>query len=178
LIGRANLPIAVLSLDTAAAAGTVRFNDRLTDEPVSRLYQRMVDDRGTAAGLDLPAGTKKITGVVSTPVDRAERPLAVAVSMLVTSANGNAWRLPAATGTSDGHAVRFDVELPDVGVPLRLAGFEADGGDTAGTIYRLRISDLRLVGADGSAQPAGLTDTWVLRVPESDLPQRADTTGT
>ncbi|MER7440810.1 FtsX-like permease family protein [Micromonospora avicenniae] len=177
-IGRANLPVTVLSLDTAAAAGTVRFNDRLADEPVPRLYQRMVDARGAAAGLDLPAGTKKIAGVVSTPVDRAERPLTVAVSMLVTSANGNAWRLPAATGTSDGHAVRFDVELPDVGVPLRLAGFEADGGDTAGTIYRLRISDLRLVGADGSAEPTSLTDTWVLRVPESDLPQRVDATGT
>ncbi|MEV1330575.1 FtsX-like permease family protein [Micromonospora costi] len=177
-IGRANLPVTVLSLDAANAAGTVRFNDRLANEPVSRLYQRMVDARSTPAGFDLPAGTKRITGVVRTPVEQAQRTHQVAVSLLVTSANGHAWRLPVATAGSDGRAVRFDVELPDAGVPLRLAGFEADGGDTAGTIYRLRLTDLRLVGADGSAEPTNLSGTWVLRVAESDVPQRADTTGT
>ncbi|TYB97299.1 FtsX-like permease family protein [Micromonospora sp. WP24] len=177
-IGRGNLPVTVLSLDAANAADTVRFNDQLTDEPASQLYQRMVETRGAAAGLELPAGTRKVSGVVRTPVERAERPVRVAVSLLVTSANGHAWRLPAATAGSDGRAVRFTVELPDIGdAPLRLAGFEADGGETAGTLYRLRITDLRLAGADGAARPLALDNSWVLRVPESDLPQRADATG-
>ncbi|MGK5739136.1 FtsX-like permease family protein [Micromonospora sp. URMC 103] len=179
-VGREDLPVTVLSLDAAAAADTARFNDRLADDPVPALYRRMVEARGTPAGTELPAGTTAITGVVRTRVEEALRPIDVTVTLLVTSTAGHAWRLPMATGGADGRAVPFTVELPDSGgVPLRLAGFEADGGPLEGLVYRLTVEDLRVVGADGAARPAGLSGSWAVVAPEDypTAPAKVNPTG-
>ncbi|MFG1884276.1 FtsX-like permease family protein [Micromonospora sp. NPDC049102] len=160
-VGRGDLPVTVIGVDPAGAPGVVRLADRLSDEPVSTQYQRMVGARGAPTGVELPAGTRAITGTARTPVERAFRPLEVAVSLLVTSSDGSAFRLPAVNATSDGRATPFTVQLPDVGdARLRLAGFEADGGAAAGNAYRLRVDGLTLVGADGTRRPAELTGGW------------------
>ncbi|MGC4856900.1 FtsX-like permease family protein [Micromonospora sp. DT4] len=160
-VGRGDLPVTVIGFDPAGAAGVVRLADRLSDEPVSTQYQRMVGARGVPAGVELPAGTRAITGTARTPVDRAFRPLEVAVALLVTSSDGSAFRLPAVNATSDGRPTPFTVRLPDVGdARLRLAGFEADGGAAAGNAYRLQVDGLTLVGADGAKRPAELTGGW------------------
>ncbi|WP_422738995.1 FtsX-like permease family protein [Micromonospora sp. WMMD729] len=160
-VGRGDLPVTVIGFDTAGAPGVVRLADRLSDEPVSTQYQRMTAARGAPAGLDLPAGTRAITGTARTPVNQAVRPLKIAVSLLVTSSDGSAFRLPAVNGTSDGAAAPFTVRLPDVGgARLRLAGFEADGGRDAGNSYRLQVDGLTVVGADGARKPAELTGAW------------------
>ncbi|MCI4064978.1 hypothetical protein MRQ36_21365 [Micromonospora sp. R77] len=49
--------------------------------------------------------------------------------------------------------------LPDTG-PLRLAGFEADGGPAAGTSYRLRIDGLAVTDAGGAALPFTPAGDW------------------
>ncbi|MEV4655793.1 ABC transporter permease [Micromonospora sp. NPDC049301] len=163
-VGREDLPITVVGLDSAGAAGVVRLADRLSDEPVSEQYRRMVGARGAPVGLALPAGSRAITGTVRTPVANAVRPHRVAVALLVTSADGLAFRLPAVDAPSDGRATPFTVRLPDVGgARLRLAGFEADGGPASGTSYRLQVDHLALVGADGTARPAELTGDWAMR---------------
>ncbi|MFG1651379.1 FtsX-like permease family protein [Micromonospora sp. NPDC049275] len=161
-VGRTDLPVTVIGLDPASAAGVVRLADRLSDEPVSTQYQRMVAARGAPTGVELPVGTRAITGTARTPVGEADRPLRIAVALLVTSSDGLAFRLPAVSATSDGRAAPFTVQLPDVGpARLRLAGFEADGGAAAGNNYRLQVDGLTLVGADGATRPAELTGDWV-----------------
>ncbi|WP_435206009.1 FtsX-like permease family protein [Micromonospora sp. bgisy143] len=160
-VGRNDLPVTVIGFDAAGAPGVVRLADRLSDEPMSTQYQRMTAARGAPAGLDLPAGTRAITGTARTPVDGAFRTIHVAVSLLVTSSDGSAFRLPAVDATSDGRPTSFTVRLPDVGdARLRLAGFEADGGAAAGNAYRLQVDGLTLVGADGAKRPAELTGGW------------------
>ncbi|WP_433118940.1 FtsX-like permease family protein [Micromonospora sp. CA-246542] len=121
----------------------------------------MIAARGAPGGLELPAGTRAITGTARTPVSQAIGPLKIGVSLLVTSSDGSAFRLPAVDATSDGREAPFTVRLPDVGgARLRLAGFEADGGADAGNSYRLQVDGLTLVGADGAKRPAELTGAW------------------
>ncbi|MEU7844217.1 ABC transporter permease [Micromonospora sp. NPDC049114] len=160
-VGRGDLPVTVIGFDPASAAGVVRLADRLSDEPVSTQYQRMVAARGNPAGVELPVGTRAITGTARTPVGQAVRPQQIAVALLVTSSDGLAFRLPAVSATSDGRPAPFTVQLPDVGpARLRLAGFEADGGAAAGNSYQLQVEWLTLVGADGTTRPAELTGQW------------------
>ncbi|MEV0215680.1 FtsX-like permease family protein [Micromonospora sp. NPDC050695] len=160
-VGRGDLPVTVIGFDSAGAEGVVRLADRLSDDPPATQYQRMTAARGAPTGVELPAGTRAITGTARTPVDWAPRLLNVGVTLLVTSSDGTAFRLPAVNATSDGRPAPFTVQLPDVGgARLRLAGFEAAGGADAGTSYRLQVDGLTLVGADGVKQPAALTGAW------------------
>ncbi|MEV1109455.1 ABC transporter permease [Micromonospora sp. NPDC049751] len=160
-VGRGDLPVTVIGFDAAGAGGVVRLADRLSADPASTQYQRMIAARGAPGGLELPAGTRAITGTARTPVNGLSRPLKVSVSLLVTSSDGSAYRLPAVDATSDGRETPFTVRLPDVGdARLRLAGFEADGGADAGNSYRLQVDGLTLVGADGAKRPAELTGAW------------------
>ncbi|MEH0842023.1 ABC transporter permease [Micromonospora sp. CPCC 205711] len=160
-VGRNDLPATVVSLDASAASGLVRLNGRLADEPVPALFDRLTRARGAPAGVDLPAGAASLTGTVRTPVRGAVVPHRVAVAVLLTRADGLAFRLPVATAGSDGTALPFTVALPDAGPGgLRLAGFELDAGDVRGRAYRLELTGLGAVGADGTVQPVRLGDGW------------------
>ncbi|MFC0003998.1 FtsX-like permease family protein [Micromonospora siamensis] len=160
-LGPKDLPTTVVALDAAHAGGVVRLADRLADEPVPALYQRLARARGAPAGVDLPPGTRRISGTVATPVERPLAPHPVRVSLLLTSPEGLAYRLPLGAADSSGRPVRFAVDLPDVGTgTLRLAGFEAAAGDAQGTAYGLRVADLRLAGADGAARLLQLAGGW------------------
>ncbi|MBG6103057.1 hypothetical protein IW249_003471 [Micromonospora vinacea] len=160
-VGRENLPVTVIGVDPASAPGVVRLADRLADGSASEQYQRMVGAREAVGGVELPEGTRTITGNVRTPVGTPDEPHRISVALLVTSAGGLAFRLPAVDAPSDGRATRFTVQLPDVGgVPLRVAGFEADGGRAGGDSYGLQIEGLTLVDAGGEARPADLTGEW------------------
>ncbi|MET7709403.1 ABC transporter permease [Micromonospora sp. NPDC005413] len=178
-VGREDLPVTVIGVDPASAAGVVRLADRLSDGPASTQYERMVGARGAFAGVEFPADARAITGTVRTPVSNASRPVQVAVTLLVTSSDGLALRLPAANADSDGRTTRFTVQLPDVGgARLRLAGFEADGGLAAGNAYRLQVDGLTVVVADGTTRPAELSGDWMMTVPgEIPTPVRTTPTG-
>ncbi|MET8231352.1 ABC transporter permease [Micromonospora sp. NPDC005298] len=178
-VGREDLPVTVVGVDPASAAGVVRLADRLNDDSTSEQYRRMTSARGAPAGVELPAGTRAVTGTVRTPVDGAVRPHRIAVALLLTSADGLAFRLPAVDAPSDGSAARFTVQLPDVGATrLRLSGFEADGGVAAGDSYGLRVDGLQLMAADGTTQPAELTGAWAATaVGGSPKPARSTATG-
>ncbi|MFF5175869.1 FtsX-like permease family protein [Micromonospora sp. NPDC000089] len=160
-VGRADLPATVVSLDAAAAAGVVKFSDRLADEPVPAVFDRLTRARGTPAGTLLPPGSRSLAGALRTPVRDPIAPHRVAVAVVVTRADGVAYRLPVAVAGSDGRAVPFTVALPEAGAgSLRLAAFEVDGGDVQGRAYGLRVTGLRTVGADGAARPLGLAGDW------------------
>ncbi|MET7946007.1 ABC transporter permease [Micromonospora sp. NPDC005324] len=160
-VGRQNLPVTVIGVDPASAPGVVRLADRLADGSASQQYQRMLAARGPAGGVELPEGTRTITGIVRTPVEKPDEPHRISVTLLVTSAEGLAFRLPAADAPSDGRATRFTVQLPDVEeTRFRVAGFEADGGRAGGDSYGLQVEGLTLIDADGKARPADLAGDW------------------
>ncbi|MET8041632.1 ABC transporter permease [Micromonospora sp. NPDC005215] len=160
-VGRDDLPVSVIGIDPASAPGVVRLADRLSDDPVSEQYQRMIQARGATGGVELPPGTRAVTGTVRTPVEQPAEPHRVAVSLLLTTPDGLAFRLPAADALSTGQASRFTVTLPDVGgAPLRLAGFEADTGFAGGVSYGFSLEGLALVDATGTARPAELPGDW------------------
>ncbi|MFE0528883.1 FtsX-like permease family protein [Micromonospora parva] len=162
-VGRQNLSATVIGLDPASAPGVVRLADRLADGSAAQRYQGMIGARGAPAGVELPADTRTITGTVRTPVTGSAGSARVAVTLLVTSSDGLALRLPAADADSDGRATRFRVQLPTGGgARLRLAGFEADGGPGTGNLYRLQMDGLTAVGADGTTRPVELTGDWVM----------------
>ncbi|WP_430500669.1 FtsX-like permease family protein [Micromonospora trifolii] len=165
-VGRENLPATVIGVDPASAPGVVRLADRLGDGSASEQYRRMVGARGEPAGVELPAEARTITGTIRTPVSNAARSLKVAVTLLVTTPDGLALRLPAANADGDGRATPFTAQLPDLGgTRLRLAGFEADGGLAAGNSYQLQVDGLTVVKADGTNQPAELGGDWVMTAP-------------
>ncbi|TDB75606.1 FtsX-like permease family protein [Micromonospora sp. KC723] len=161
-LGRTTLPTTVLALDAAATADVARIADRLGDEPPRELLDRMVRDRPTPGGVALPAGARRLTGTVRTPVRNPVSAQAIQVAALLTRSDGLALRLPLATTDSvEPRAVRFAVALP-AGSPLRLAGFELDAGDAAARGYRLQVDDLRVEDAAGAAHPVALTGGWSL----------------
>ncbi|GAB3956575.1 hypothetical protein GCM10027614_69220 [Micromonospora vulcania] len=167
-VGREELPVTVIGLDPASAAGVARFSDRLADEPMSQLYQRLVQARGAPAGIELPAGSTAITGTARTPMTGVDPAYRIGVTLLVTSANGVSYRLPAVNAPSDGRATPFTVKLPDVGgARLRLAGLEAGGGPGGSPTYQFQVSGLSVVGAVGARQPVDLTGSW-LALPSED----------
>ncbi|MEV0152435.1 FtsX-like permease family protein [Micromonospora sp. NPDC050686] len=160
-LGPNDLSTTVVALDAAHAAGLVRLDERLADEPVPALWQRLTRARGAPAGVDLPPGARRLTGTLRTPVDFAVRPHPVRVAALVTSPAGLAYRVALPDGHSSGRPVPFTIDLPDVGSGvLRLAGFEADAGDSLGSTYHLRLGDMKVVGADGAARPVDLGGQW------------------
>ncbi|MFJ6197042.1 FtsX-like permease family protein [Micromonospora sp. NPDC092111] len=170
-VGRDDRQATVLGLDAAHATGLVQLSDRLADQPTAELFRRLAAARGPAAGVPLPADARSLTGTVRTPVEDAYVPHRIAVSVLLTRADGLAWRLPVASTDSDGQVTPFTVALPAVD-GLRLAGFEADGGDVAGVGYTMEVRGLRTVGPDGRPTPTPLTGAWAVVTGQPD--QRAD----
>ncbi|MCX4385886.1 ABC transporter permease [Micromonospora peucetia] len=160
-VGRADLPTTVVSLDAVGAPDVMRLNERLTDEPLPALLDRLTRARGAPVGVELPAGTRSLTGTVRTPVRDAVTPHRIGLWVLLTRADGLAFRLPAGSSGSDGRPAPFTVAVPPGEGPVRLSGFEVDGGSARGQAYRVEVSDLRLVGADGAARPASLDGEWV-----------------
>ncbi|MFC4145282.1 FtsX-like permease family protein [Micromonospora mangrovi] len=159
-LGRDDQQATVVSLDAVGAAGLLRLDDASGDASTAALLDRLVRDRAAPAGTLLPAGARRLTGTLRTPVDGPGAP-DVAVAALLSADGGAAWRVPLAAGPGDGRPVRFAVPLPDTGgAPLRLAGFDADGGPAAGTRYRLRIDGLGAADATGAALPFALTGEW------------------
>ncbi|MFI9642343.1 FtsX-like permease family protein [Micromonospora sp. NPDC051925] len=175
-VGRDDRQATVLGLDTAHAAGVVKFSDRLADRPARELFPQLAAARGTAVGVPLPAAARSLTGTVRTPVERPVGPHRIAVSVLLTRADGLAYRLPVASTGSDGLATPFTVTLPAVD-GLRLAGFEADGGDVAGTGYAIQVRGLRTVGPDARSTAVPLTGAWRVASAEPAEQSSATVTG-
>ncbi|MEU8283455.1 ABC transporter permease [Micromonospora sp. NPDC048905] len=172
-VGRADLPVTVVGIDPASAPGVVRLPDRLSDDPVSEQYRRMIQARGASGGVELPEGTRAVTGTVRTPLEQPTEPVdepiephRIAVTLLFTTTDGLAFRLPAVEAPSTGEATRFTVTLPDVGeARLRLAGFEADAGYAAGMSYPFQVQGLAFVDGGGTTRPAELTGDWTVTWP-------------
>ncbi|MET8834263.1 FtsX-like permease family protein [Micromonospora sp. NPDC004540] len=170
-LGRDARPASVVSLDAAAATGVLKLDDAAGGASTATLLDRLVKGRAAPAGVVLPAGAHTLTGAVRTPVDDPFGIPQVTVSALLTTDTGAAWRVPLTVADGDGRPVRFAVPLPGTGgAPLRLAGFEADGGAAVGLSYGLRIEGLRLTDAAGAPLPLPVDGDW--RVTTAEGPRR------
>ncbi|WP_262284469.1 FtsX-like permease family protein [Micromonospora sp. MA102] len=160
-LGRDDRPASVVSLDAAAATGMLTLDDAAGGASTAALLDRLVKGRAAPAGAVLPAGAHTLAGTVRAPVDTPFANPQLTVSALLTTDAGAAWRVPLGVAGGDGRPVRFAVPLPETGgAPLRLAGFEADGGEAVGFTYRLKIDGLRLTDAAGAALPLPLDGDW------------------
>ncbi|GAB3802290.1 hypothetical protein GCM10027605_21450 [Micromonospora zhanjiangensis] len=170
-LGTDNLEVGVLAVDAAAGADVLRIDPRLTDGPPRALLDRMVAARPAPAGVELPAGVRRLTGSVRTPVSGANGPRPVTTTALLDRPDGHVLRVPLATTGNDGVARRFAVDLPDTaGRRLRLIGVEVDGGESnpasgSPMTYQIELADLTATRADGAGEPVdlGSTDAWTAR---------------
>lgn len=159
-LGRDDRPATVVGLDAAAATGVLTLDDAAGGASTAALLDRLVKGRVAPAGAVLPAGAHTLAGTVRAPVDTPFAIPRVAVSALLTTDSGVAWRVPLAVTEGDG-PVRFAVPLPETGgAPLRLAGFESDGGAAVGFTYQLQITGLRLTDAGGAPLPLPVDGSW------------------
>lgn len=178
-LGREAQPATVVAFDAAAAKGMIRLDDAGGDASTGALLDRLADGRTAPAGGVLPEGAKTLSGTVRTPVESMfDRPQ-VAVTALFATDAGATWRVRLAEAGGDGKPVRFSVPLPDSGgAPLRLAGFEADGGDASGSSYRLLLDELRLTDASGAPLPVPVEGAWRVIDPGSGPRRDAQATPT
>ncbi|WP_018788492.1 FtsX-like permease family protein [Micromonospora sp. CNB394] len=160
-LGREARQATVVAVDAAAAKGMIRLDDADGGASAGALLDRLAEGRATPVGGVLPAGAKTLSGTVRTPVESMFDTPQVVVTALLTTDAGATWRVRLAEAGGEGRPVRFSVPLPDTGgVPLRLAGFEADGGDATGSSYRLLLDELRLTDASGAALPVPVEGAW------------------
>ncbi|WP_157560821.1 FtsX-like permease family protein, partial [Micromonospora sp. M42] len=141
--------------------GMIRLDDADGGASTGALLDRLARGRGAPVGGVLPAGAKTFSGSVRTPVESMYDRPRVAVTALFATDAGATWRVRLAEADGNGRPVRFSVPVPDTGgAPLRLTGFEADGGDATGNSYRLLLSDMRLTDGGGAALPLPVEGAW------------------
>ncbi|HEX5595625.1 MAG TPA: FtsX-like permease family protein [Micromonosporaceae bacterium] len=156
-VGAQDMAATMVALDAAAAAQVVRLNERLVDGVPGALFERLADARVAAPGADLPAGTRRISGMIRALATHARHIEEVRTELLLSTDDGQIYPVSIATTPSDGTATRFAVDLPDsAGRPLRLAGFRVDAPQADPTPYAFHVTQLQAVGADGTEVPVDL----------------------
>ena len=129
----------------------------------STQYQRMAAARGAPAGVELPAGTRALTGTVRTPVGQAVRP--------APDRGGAAGHQRRRAGLPAAGGQRRQRRTGRAGSPCtcrtwarRGCGWPASrptAGRRPATRTGSRWTACTLVGADGATRPAELTGDWV-----------------
>ncbi|HEY0700144.1 MAG TPA: FtsX-like permease family protein, partial [Micromonospora sp.] len=114
-LGRENVAATVTAIDAAQAGDVARVDEQLVDGPTRSVFDQLVAARVPAAGAELPAGARQLSGLVSTPVSGASGARTVAVTVILTSEDGVTYRLPVGASGNDGRQKRFAVALPDTG---------------------------------------------------------------
>ncbi|MEO3745137.1 FtsX-like permease family protein [Plantactinospora sp. B5E13] len=166
-LGTEGVPAELLALPSAMAGPVVRYRADLAGGDPDRVFDALAASPVTAPTAELPAGTRRLTGQITTatgydfgdtpPEDRPraadapEAPINSAVVLVDTT--GAYHRIPLGQSQS-GKPLRFSIELAPGTV--RLAGFAVDGFGTWG--YRLdwHLTDLRAGTGDQAGTPLSL----------------------
>lgn len=162
-IGADSTPAELLALDAAAGREVVRIRADLADGDPDALLAGMASARVGAPVTDLPAGTRRLTGRITT-TSSGSRVSASPVSSSLVLAEPAGGHRHVALGTSDnGQPLEFSVELPE-GAPARLAGFQVDALGPPGYTVDWRLSELRAETDDGQRVAVPLDDGEAWRV--------------
>ncbi|WP_406501492.1 ABC transporter permease [Streptomyces sp. NBC_01590] len=151
-----NRTASVLALDTAHAAERMLIRDDLGDRPRDRLFDPLDPPRTGRAGLVLPKKSERIAfDVRITAVEASGRPGDEPVlAVLLEDRYGLPYRVPAGSVPVDGRAHPITLAVSAAG-DLAVTGFELNGNRPSGAseTYRLGVSALRTVTAEGTEQP-------------------------
>ncbi|MBF9128439.1 ABC transporter permease [Plantactinospora sp. S1510] len=156
-LGVEGLPGSMIALDAAQASQVVQFRDDLVDGSPSAIFDDMTADRITAPLTELPAGTRRLTGRITTTNFGEYSSSAVRTSAVFVEPGGGHRRI-ALGASSDGRSLRFDVDLAGVAAPARLSGFLVDTLGPPGHGVDWRLADLRAAPAQGAGTPVPLAD--------------------
>jgi hypothetical protein len=177
-LGVESLPGSMIALDAARASQVVQLRDDLVDGSPTALFNDMTAHRITAPLTELPAGTRRLTGRITTTNFGEYAPSAVRTSAVFVEPGGGHRQVPVGA-TRDGTSLRFDVELTGVATPARLAGFLVDTLGPPGHGVDWRLADLRAAPAQGAGTAVSLTDGGQWRTVDRarrspSIPQRDD----
>ena len=158
-VGRGEVPTTVLALDAAAAGDVLLIRPDLADPEPQALLDGLVARRGDSAALPLPADSRQLSGTVAvTGTQEDGEAASVAVSLVLTTADGIAQRLPVAEVGLRARPAPFTVDLPDLGGRQpRLAGIEVTADGLTGAEYRLQLRGLRV-----DTTPLELAGAWAV----------------
>ncbi|ROT33790.1 FtsX-like permease family protein [Micromonospora sp. HM5-17] len=125
-LGADGEPTEMLALTAAAAGPVVRYRADLADGDPGRLFTNLAAAAVTAPLTGLPADARRLTGRITTASASDGLEFPVRSVAVVVDAVGAYRRVPLGE-SGNGTPLRFDVELPARGGPLRLAGFLVEG---------------------------------------------------
>lgn len=151
----------VVALDAAGARDVVQLSEELVDSPPAAVLDLLAEARTGPLGKDLPAEARRLAGTIRA-VDIWALEVTASTTLLLSTPDGQIYRVPLPTVATDGVPVQFLVDLPDAaGTPLRLAGFEVDGLSLVGNEYRFEVTELRTIRGDGGEEPVNFGgESW------------------
>lgn len=163
-LGTDGVSASVISLDAARAADVVRIRDDLAGGSPQSLFAKLSEGRAEAPVVDLPAETRRISGVVETEVANwtnefwtpPEPPVHTAA---VFAVEGGYRRVPLGF-SSNAQPLRFSVDLPADVQPARLAGFLVSTNGPAGFQVGWRV---RSLSAGDTPVDLGAAGPWQAR---------------
>jgi len=147
-LGAAGESASVVSLDTAQAAGVVRIRDDVAGGSPQSLFTKLSEQRVDAPVVDLPDGTRRISGEVESEVggwisEFFSPPEPEVHTDAVFAVPGGYRRVPLGF-SSNGKPLRFAVDLPeDLPPQVRLAGFVVSSSGPAGFRVGWKMRSLR-----------------------------------
>ncbi|MEU2129223.1 ABC transporter permease [Streptomyces sp. NPDC018352] len=151
-----NRTASVLALDTAHATERMLIRDDLGDRPPERLFDPLDRPSPARTGLVLPAKSERLAFDVRIKAAGAHgRPGDEPVlAVLLEDRYGLPYRVPAGTVPTDGKAHPVALAVSAAG-DLAVTGFELTGNRPSerSESYRLDVSALRTVTADGTERP-------------------------
>jgi hypothetical protein len=154
----------VISLDAAQAAGVVRIRDDVAGGSPQSLFAKLSEGRAEAPVVDLPDGTRRISGEVESKVagwaDEFFSPPEPPVHTEAVFAVAGGYRRVPLGFSSNAQRLRFAVDLPEELQPVRLAGFLVSSSGPAG----FRVDwDVRSLVADGTPVDLASAGPWQAR---------------
>ncbi|MFX0593829.1 FtsX-like permease family protein [Melissospora conviva] len=157
-VGSGQVPATLLAVDAAAAGDVLLIRSDLAEPGPQTLLDTLVRHRSASTAIPLAAGSRQLSGTVAVTAPDAGGLERVAVSLVLTAADGIVQRLPVAELRTGAPDVPFAVDLPDLGGrQQRLAGFEVTAADVIGPAYRLELGRLRV-----DAAPLELPAAWAV----------------
>ncbi|WP_329105312.1 ABC transporter permease [Micromonospora sp. NBC_01699] len=156
-LGPAAEPASLVAIDTAAGADVVRIRDDLVGGGSgAELLRQVAAQRVEAPYTELPAGARKLSGVVRTTVGQSPYSDEIRTAAVLVEPTGDYRRVPLGA-SRNGAPLRFSVDLPVGTSPARLAGFVTDAIGQSGMRLDWTLTELTAGPGGTAGTPVDLT---------------------
>ncbi|MDG4797716.1 ABC transporter permease [Micromonospora sp. WMMD1082] len=154
-LGPAAEPATMLAIAADSAGQVVRLRADLAGGSTDHLLGALTAERPAAPQTALPAGTRRLTGQLSTRIDGLDTGAAIRHHAVLTDGREGYRRVTLGSTGRDGEPLRFSAALPSDG-PWRLVGFTADTVGGPQLTFDWRLSHLRAVADTSPGTPVDL----------------------